>query len=358
MCSVYDGQLANRLQIHGILSVYPGTLNNNRYSLVARPQATSNKFISRGNAMALFVRPTLNQSYLYTKNIMLPSLGVELFTGHDVSKRQIIKEINLRINDMRLGISVLGVAGACFYSSFALAGESGIKSMTPSYRSVVSLIGGYASVNAGSSVSYLGDDDSVYTYRSSKDVHSDGFIGGFIGLEHSLPWYNVLLQAGVEYSYFGPVTGHGFNTAGIEPETSTLYRYQYRFQTQQVLASAKFLVTTHERYHPYASLGLGAAFNDLGRFRTATVVTGDLNSTPYFSNNNNSQFSYSLGAGVDVDVNQNVRVGLGYRFSGFGKGEFKGGHIIAGDYTAPVPFTYGIRNLYANQLVAQISYII
>ncbi|WP_058534844.1 outer membrane protein [Legionella saoudiensis] len=259
---------------------------------------------------------------------------------------------------MRLGISVLGIAGACFYSSFAFAGESGIKSIAPSYRSVVSLIGGYASVNADSRVSYLGDDDNVYTYRSSKDGHNDGFIGGFIGLEHPLPWYNVLLQAGIEYSYFGPVTVHGVNTAGIEPETSTLYHYQYRFQTQQVLASAKFLMTTYERYHPYASVGLGAAFNDLGRFRAVTAEIDNINSTPYFRDNNKSQFSYSLGAGVDVDINQNIRMGLGYRFSGFGKAAFKGGHIVAGDYTASVPFTYGIRNLYANQLVAQISYII
>ncbi|MFJ1267301.1 outer membrane protein [Legionella lytica] len=259
---------------------------------------------------------------------------------------------------MRLGISVLGIAGVCFYSSFALAGESGIQSMTPSYRSVVSFMEGYASINAGSHDSYLSDDDNIYTYRSSKDGHNDGFIGGFIGLEHPLPWYNVLVQAGVEYSYFGPLTVHGFNTVGVEPETSTLYSYQYRFQTQQVLASAKFLMTTHERYHPYASVGLGAAFNDVGRFRAATAETGNLNSTASFRDNNQSQFSYSLGAGVDVDVNQNVRVGLGYRFSGFGDASFKGGHIVAGDYIAPVPFTYGIRTLYANQLVAQISYII
>lgn len=259
---------------------------------------------------------------------------------------------------MRLGISVLGIAGACFYSSFAFAGESGIQSIAPSYRSVVSLLGGYASINVGSRGSYLGDDDNIYTYHSSKDRHNDGFIGGFIGLEHPLPWYNVLLQAGVEYSYFWPVTVHGLNTVGVEPETSTLYGYQYRFQTQQVLASAKFLMTTHERYHPYASVGLGAAFNDIGCFRAATAETGNLNGTAYFNDNNKTQFSYSLGAGIDVDVNSNVRVGLGYRFSGFGDASFKGGHIVAGDYMAPVPFTYGIRNLYANQLVAQISYII
>lgn len=265
---------------------------------------------------------------------------------------------------MRLGISVLGLAGACLYSSCALAGESGISSIsgincaTTSNRSVISFFGGYANIDAGGRASYLGRDGTTYSYRSSKNGQSDGFIGGFLGIEHPISWYNLLVQAGMEYSYFSPMGVQGLNTAAMASGASTVHRYRYSFLAHQLLASAKFLTTTHERFHPYASVGIGAAVNSMGRFRATAVEADGLNTSPFFLDNNVTHFSYSVGLGVDVDVNQYARFGLGYRFSGLGDAALKGGRMIANNQLVSVPFSLGIHHIHANQLIAQITFAI
>ncbi|EHL32756.1 outer membrane protein [Legionella drancourtii] len=262
---------------------------------------------------------------------------------------------------MRLGIFVLGIIEACLHSSCTLAGESGISDIncaTTNNRSVISFFGGYTYIDAGGRASYFGRDGIVYSYRSSKDGRSDGFIGGFLGIEHPISWYNLLVQAGMEYSYFGPVGVQGFNTAAMASGASTLHRYHYSFLAHQFLASAKFLTTTHERFHPYASVGIGAAVNHMGNFRATAVEAGGMNTSPFFLDNNVTQFSYSVGLGVDVDVNQYARFGLGYRFSGLGDAALKGGRMIANNQLVSVPFSLGIHNIHANQLVAQITFAV
>ncbi|USQ14841.1 acyloxyacyl hydrolase [Legionella lytica] len=262
---------------------------------------------------------------------------------------------------MRLGVSVLGIASAYLYSSCALAGESGISTIncaTTSYRSVISFFGGYANINAGGRVSYLGSDGTVYSYRSSKDGQSDGFLGGFIGIEHPISWYNLLVQAGLEYSYFGPVGVEGLNTVSMTSGASTLHRYRYNLLAHQFLASAKFLTTTHGRYHPYVSAGIGAAVTNMENFRVTAVQESGVNTTPFFSEHNATRFSYSVGLGVDVDVNQYTRLGLGYRFSGLGDAALKRGQMLTNNELVPVPFALGVHNTHANQLVAQITFVV
>ncbi|WP_133137919.1 outer membrane protein [Legionella rowbothamii] len=262
---------------------------------------------------------------------------------------------------MRLGISVLGIVGACWYSSCALAGDSGISSIncaTTSYRSVISFFGGYANVNAGGRASYLGSEGTVYSYRSLKDGQSDGFLGGFIGIEHPISWYNLLVQAGLEYNYFGPVGVQGLNTVSMASGVSTLHRYNYNFLAHQFLVSAKLLTTTYARYHPYASAGIGAAVTNMEHFRATAVQAGGGNTTPFFAEHNATRFSYNVGLGVDADVNQYTRLGLGYRFSSLGDAALKRGQMLVNNQLVPVPFALGAHNTYANQLVAQITFVV
>ncbi|MBN9231181.1 MAG: hypothetical protein BGO90_09220 [Legionella sp. 40-6] len=260
---------------------------------------------------------------------------------------------------MRSGIALAGVIGACLYASLSHAGESGISSYTsPVLRSVVTLLGGYANINAGTRQTFLGDDDNVFIYRTSGGGESTGFIGGFLGYEHDLPWYNLFGQLGFEYVYYGPVTPGGQHTVGIEPETSTLYHFKYRFQAQQFLASMKLLTTTYERFHPYFSLGLGTSVNNMGRFTAITQETGSINLTASYKARSSTQFGYAVGLGVESDVYQHVRVGIGYRFSGFGDVSLKDPRLAVNGQALPVPFRLGVNNAYANQFIAHISYVI
>ena len=254
---------------------------------------------------------------------------------------------------------ILGITGVCLYSSLTLAGESGIQSMSaPVLRPMVALLGGYANINAGDSLVGVGTDDDVFTYKNSGGKNS-GFIGAFLGVEYQLPvpQPGFFLQGGLEYDYFWPINVSGINTVGIEPDTSTLYAYHYRFQTQQVLVAARLLGTVYDRFHPYAAAGIGAAFNDASRYTAITDETGSINLTPQFSGHSQSQFTYNLGLGIDTDINQHLRLGVGYRYSGFGNASLGTGDVVFGDYQAAVPFALGTNNAYANQFIAQLSYV-
>lgn len=262
--------------------------------------------------------------------------------------------------DMNIKQGLFGV-GAFIGCNIASAGDMGSVTSTQGLHPVVSLQGGYASINAGGNTQrFTGTDSDVFTYNNPGSGKNTGFIGVFLGAEHTLPWISrpgFFMQTGVEYNYFGNIGVKGINTVGVEPQTSTTYNYNYNFQTQQVLGTLKLFATTYERFHPYGEVGLGAAFNHAGQYNASTTETGSLNLTPGFSNQNQTQFSYSLGLGVDTQVNTKIRVGLGYRYSNFGSSSLGSGAVTFNNYQSPVSFALGSSNTYANQLIARISYV-
>jgi len=256
-------------------------------------------------------------------------------------------------------VGLVAILGAC---SVAMAAKiESIIPQTSEFRPVISIQGGYASINTGDrSHGFMGIDDDVFTYTDSGNDQNKGFIGAFIGIEHALPWLSrpgFFMQAGVEYNYFGGIDINGINTVGIEPETSTLYRYDYRVDTQHVLGTLKILSTVYDQFHPYGEAGLGVAFNRSREFNISTTDTGNLNVTPSFDHNLETEFSFILGLGVEADVMENLRGGLGYRYSHFGPSSFDNGVIIVDQFQSPVPFALGTSNIYANQLIARISYV-
>ena len=261
---------------------------------------------------------------------------------------------------MDIKYRLLGMAGAFFCCAIATAGDMGPVISPQGFLPVLSLQGGYASIHAGKAERFIGTDFDLFTYRNASSGKSTGFIGVFVGAEHALPWISypgVFMQAGVEYNYFGRIAINGLNTVGIQPQSITSYRYNYHFQTQQVLATLKLFATSYERFHPYGEVGLGAAFNHAGQYQATTINFGSLNLTPGFSNQNKTQFSYSLGLGVDRQVNKKIRVGLGYRYSNFGSSPLKNGRVVFNNYQFPVPFALGHSKAYANQLLARITYL-
>ena len=257
--------------------------------------------------------------------------------------------------------SMLGALNTLLVCSIATAGDMGPVETSRGLYPVVALQGGYASINAGGSKqSFLGTDSDVFTYNHSGDGQNTGFIGVFLGAEHSLPLIarpGFFMQMGVEYNYFSKIGVNGINTVGVESQTSTTYHYNYNFQTQQVLGTLRLFATTYERFHPYGEVGLGAALNNAGQYNATTTETGSINLTPVFSSQSNTQFSYSLGLGVDTEVNKKIRVGLGYRYSNFGSSSLSNGKVIFNNYQAPVSFALGASNTYANQLMARVSYL-
>ncbi len=237
-------------------------------------------------------------------------------------------------------VSSQGIAG--------MIGDTAAERQT--FRPLVAAFGGYASLNAADSQTFMGNNGELFIYENLSSGKNTGFVGGFLGLEHSLPWVgqwsDYFVQFGVEYDYVGSISESGLNNVGFAPDSFTLYTYNYNLQTQQVLGVAKGIGTYREFYHPYASVGLGAALNQLIGYNVTTTDTGELNATPLFDALTICRFSYALAIGVETDVSQQVRLGIGYRYANFGQAQFN----------YPDSFNLGATHAYANQFVAQITY--
>ncbi|MDI1351699.1 MAG: outer membrane beta-barrel protein [bacterium] len=258
---------------------------------------------------------------------------------------------------------MIGIASTLLVSALAQAGAMGTQALPAPYHPVVSVIGGFSAVSTHNSQTFTGADDEAFLYHHQKNNHHQGLIGVFLGVEHSLPSPDFLLQLGGEYTYFGPAHAQGLNFVGIEPSTYTTYTYNYRLQSQQALAVAKVLkkikpfVSKPYMFYPYASIGLGLAFNNSSDYGVSTQESGGVNLTPTFANQHNRAFSYRLGVGVDTDIAPHLRAGLGYRFADLGKASLGSGTIQFNGLAFPVPFSPHVPHVYANQLVAQISYV-
>lgn len=260
-------------------------------------------------------------------------------------------------------ISLFGLAVGLLSTPLAFSGTMGAEPQ--GFHVVVTGFGGVAGayVNSGTQ-SFVGTDGEVFLYDTQYNNQAIGFGGGFLGIEHRLFQYDGLFyQFGVEYDYFSNINTSGLNTVGIENATVTMYNYAWQLQVQQVLAVGKIYATVestlfnHQAFFPYFSVGLGGAFSNAKNFSAVALQPPGVNITPTYSNDTQSYFSYNLGLGVDAPVYQNFRVGLGYRFSDFGNSSLGVGQVAINQYIVPTTFTLRASHTYANQFLAQISYV-
>lgn len=252
--------------------------------------------------------------------------------------------------------SLLLILPLTLYTSIAAA-DTGFLNLPCCTKTVVSLLGGYARLNVQQSdKSFVGTDDDVFTYNRQGSSNG-GFLGLFLGYEFPVIGPGFFTQAGIEYDYYASATVNGKHTVGIQPDTSTLYDYRYHTQTQQLMAVAKLLYNVNSSLHPFALIGIGAAFNELSSFNASTAEEGSINIAPTFNDHNRTSFTYALGLGLDVDVTPQVRMGFGYRFSDFGSSSLGKGYVNFHDYQASVPFTLGSSHTYANEFVLNLTYL-
>ncbi len=195
------------------------------------------------------------------------------------------------------------------------------------------------------------DTDEFYDYSIYKVTQSSSLLDGFLGAEcnFSPKWG---LQIGVDYNQEAPFTVQGTLTQGADVQSEDIYHYNYRITTKQLLLEGKLLYTIREKYHPYLLVGVGAAFNRA--YNYDTNVPPFITFTRMYQNNSTSSFSYAIGVGIDVDVTSHMRVGAGYRFADLGKVKL-GSAVID---TTPVSGTLTQNNLYTNEVLAQITFIV
>jgi|GEM_PF-3640525 len=218
---------------------------------------------------------------------------------------------------------------------------------------VITVSGGIATTHVGQSQTLRMEGDfTTYQYTRSGDHSTRKIFGGFIGTEVPLfpKW---TLQTGL--GFYQPSSfssGNGNLIQGINVPSSNQFPYHYKVKSRQLLVEWKLLWSVRERFHPYASLGIGAAFN-----RTY-AYTADLppffTFTPQFTAHTNTSLSTSFGVGIDVDIHKKWRLGAGYRFTDLGKGNLGLGLID----TTPFASALAQSHLYTNEFMAHLTYLI
>lgn len=264
---------------------------------------------------------------------------------------------------MKRKTTTAALALTMLQSSLALAGTMG---ELRDYNPVIGVFGGPAwiNMNINASQSYLGNSNDTFMYVNQASSQTTGFVGAFLGIEQSNISDFFFLQLGIEYDYFGQATVSGANYVGIEPATFTSYTYAWNEQNQQVLGDLKILFPMNanfagiKAFYPYAMVGIGVGINRAYNFSQITQESGSINIAPEFNNQTTSTFTYNLGAGVEIPCSNNFRIGLGYRYSDFGGAALSSAAIVFNQYQQPMPLTLTANKVYANQFIAQLSYVV
>lgn len=209
----------------------------------------------------------------------------------------------------------------------------------------------------GSSISRLGQSQSFtpldlcsYHYQPQGSNTTNMLWGGFVGTEvtRAQSWG---LIAGLGYYQPNTLSMMGALTQGADLRSDDTYRYGYQAQSQQLLAEGKLYWMAKDMVQPFLMVGIGAAFNKISGYQTNVPPFFEF--TPAFSNHTQTNFTYAIGPGIDISLSKAFRIGVAYRFANLGAANTGSAQIDA----IPISSTLKQSNLYANQILAQFTFI-
>ena len=192
--------------------------------------------------------------------------------------------------------------------------------------------------------------DEFYNYSPTNRTQTQGMFEIFLGAEHSV-FSSLLLQAGLVYSQMGTFQSKGNFVQGADLQSANQYSYAFNAVTRQLLAQAKLMRPYHDKFYPYALLGLGSSFNTASNY--STNAPPFLTFTRNYFNNTSSTFAYRVGLGVDIDVTPHARLGIAYRLSNLGGVSLGAASINQQNVSG----TLSQSNLYSNEVLFQLTYI-
>jgi len=194
-------------------------------------------------------------------------------------------------------------------------------------------------------------EDEFYNYTAASSSQTRAFFSSFIGGEWSLnPAY--AMQFGLGFNQAESMSVKGSLLQGPDLQSADTWTYNYSVLTRQLLVESKFIYQQSKYIHPYGEVGIGASFNKAENYETN--VPFDITFTRQYPSNTQTAFTYLIGAGVEMDIAPHVRLGVGYRFIDAGK--FQLGTPALIDVTS-VSGTLSTKHLYANELLAQLSWL-
>ncbi|MDA1317440.1 MAG: outer membrane beta-barrel protein, partial [bacterium] len=210
---------------------------------------------------------------------------------------------------------------------------------------------------AGASLSQLGQSQSFtpldlcsYTYKPQGSNTTNMLWGGFVGSEiRRTPSWGFI--AGLGYYQPNSLSTKGTLTQGADSASDDTYSYKYQTQSQQLLAEGKLYWIAKDKIQPFLMVGIGGAFNKTSDYQTS--VPPFLEFTPSFSNHKNTSFTYAIGPGIDMGLSKSFRIGVAYRFTDLGSANTGSAQIDE----IPISSTLKQSHIYANQILAQVTFI-
>lgn len=193
--------------------------------------------------------------------------------------------------------------------------------------------------------------DTNFNYSPYGNTQVEPIFNIFVGEEWAIApqWF---LQLGLGYDQSVPFEASGTFKEGMLPILSQInFPYEYDIRVRQILVEGKLQYLYKDRYRPYFFLGLGASINSATNYKTYVPFP---QLTRQYKDNTTASFSYSIGLGIDVDVLKNIRLGVGYRFADFGEADLGQSNIFG----SPVAGTLSQSHLYANEVLAQLTFVI
>lgn len=128
--------------------------------------------------------------------------------------------------------------------------------------------------------------------------------------ESWLPFY----QVGLNYTYEVPTKVQGKVEQYGLPEF-TNYHYQYKIQSQTLLAIFKVDLYRWCNFMPFLSAGAGIAINNASNYAEKPLLDVLPRVNPGFNGETNTHFSYAFGAGFDYILSQNFWLSLKYEYA-------------------------------------------
>lgn len=221
------------------------------------------------------------------------------------------------------------------------------------WRPFITLGGGIAlTSNIGRTVNLpdpIPGPNGVDAYTVNHGVQTVGAVDAFVGMEYR---FHPLarLQLGLGYNQTSSYEVEGTAVQGRGSPTPSSFLYQYKIVARQYLFETKLLANLWWYYHPYIVLGAGVSQNSAFGYQT---ISPSVLLQPQFANQTTGSFTYNAGFGIDIEMVADVRFGLGYRFIDFGKVQL--GNAVSNSSSSG---TLSQPNFYANELLAQVTFVI
>lgn len=214
---------------------------------------------------------------------------------------------------------------------------------------VITLSVGSATAKVGETQTETIEGGNQNTYEANQSHHTELLLGGFVGAEIDLNNW-LAYQIGLNYTYMNafPASGVLYQASNISMDFDN-FSYSYSVKSQQLLLDTKWLVTWHEIFHPYVTVGAGMSTNKAYGYKEEPRY--DYSGPPHdsFSDYTTHSFSYELGLGMDVDVTCHTRIGAGYRFADLGS------YSLSSNNNTDTGL--GKSHLYANEFAVQLTYL-